>query len=227
VRIHGLALYSGVPGPVEDRCFLSFSGYDQLCFDRGTGGQASITRSVCTSGLTFCGSALSFWVASRMAARSTIAGTPVVRVVAVDGTEVWGVVLTDAVLTCAFAAIAARRDFYEAIVIADYDIARAETAAAIDGRYAAAQVDASSADVVAALGRGHGITPVMDAGDPGFKGRRATGVRGFDRADQRRNRRGVGSALRRRSRAGDHDRDVASGCAFGRAYDPPQVLVHV
>ena len=44
----------------------------------------------------------------------------------------------------AFAAIAARRDFFEAIVIADYDQARAEKAAAADSRYVAAQVDASS-----------------------------------------------------------------------------------
>jgi saccharopine dehydrogenase (NAD+, L-lysine forming) len=43
----------------------------------------------------------------------------------------------------AFAAIAARRDFFEQIVIADYDPARAEKAAAQDGRYVAAQVNAS------------------------------------------------------------------------------------
>ncbi len=47
----------------------------------------------------------------------------------------------------AFAAIAARRDFFEAIVIADYNEARAEKAAAGDGRFVAAQVDASDADV--------------------------------------------------------------------------------
>ena len=49
----------------------------------------------------------------------------------------------------AFAAIAARRDFFETIVIADYDQARAEKAAASDSRYVAAQVDASSVDAVA------------------------------------------------------------------------------
>ena len=44
----------------------------------------------------------------------------------------------------AFAAIAARRDFFEQIVVADYDPARAEKAAAQDERYVAAQVDAST-----------------------------------------------------------------------------------
>lgn len=68
----------------------------------------------------------------------------------------------------AFAAIAARRDFYEAIVIADYDLARAERAAAVDERFRAAQVDASDPASVAALCREHGITHVMNAVDPRF-----------------------------------------------------------
>ncbi len=68
----------------------------------------------------------------------------------------------------AFAAIAARRDFFERIVIADYDLARAETAAATDPRYVAARVDASSAESVTALCREHGITHVMNAVDPVF-----------------------------------------------------------
>src|SRR3954469_14607638 len=68
----------------------------------------------------------------------------------------------------AFAAIAARRDFFEQIVVADYDPARAEKAAAQDDRYVAAQVDASSRDSVAALCREHGITHVMNAVDPVF-----------------------------------------------------------
>jgi len=67
----------------------------------------------------------------------------------------------------AFAAIAERRDFYDKLVIADYDLARAETAA-IDPRFVAAQVDASSADSVAALCREHRITHVMNAVDPRF-----------------------------------------------------------
>src|SRR6478609_9964587 len=68
----------------------------------------------------------------------------------------------------AFAAIAARRDFFEAVVVADYDVARAEKAAAQDERYAAAQIDASSAGAVAALCREHRITHVMNAVDPVF-----------------------------------------------------------
>ncbi|UUW88865.1 saccharopine dehydrogenase C-terminal domain-containing protein [Nocardioides sp. WV_118_6] len=68
----------------------------------------------------------------------------------------------------AFAAIAARRDFFEAIVVADYDLARAEKAAAVDARYRAAQVDASSAASVTALCREHRITHVMNAVDPVF-----------------------------------------------------------
>ncbi|MXG88010.1 saccharopine dehydrogenase family protein [Nocardioides flavescens] len=68
----------------------------------------------------------------------------------------------------AFGAIAARRDFYEAIVVADYDLAKAERAAEADARFSAAQVDASSADAVAALCREHRITHVMNAVDPVF-----------------------------------------------------------
>ncbi|GEK78965.1 ATP-binding protein [Agrococcus baldri] len=68
----------------------------------------------------------------------------------------------------AFAAIAARRDFYESIVIADYDEARADRAASADARFTAAQVDASDPDSVAALCREHGITHVMNAVDPRF-----------------------------------------------------------
>src|SRR5215203_5229297 len=68
----------------------------------------------------------------------------------------------------AFAAIAARRDFFEQIVIADYDPARAEKAAAQDERYVATQVDASSQESVTALCREHGITHVMNAVDPVF-----------------------------------------------------------
>lgn len=68
----------------------------------------------------------------------------------------------------AFCAIAARRDFFETVVVADYDPARAEKAAATDGRYVAAQVDASSAESVTALCREHRITHVMNAVDPVF-----------------------------------------------------------
>jgi saccharopine dehydrogenase-like NADP-dependent oxidoreductase len=68
----------------------------------------------------------------------------------------------------AFTAIAARRDFFETIVIADYALERAEKAAAADGRFTSAQIDASDAASVTALCREHGITHVMNAVDPVF-----------------------------------------------------------
>lgn len=68
----------------------------------------------------------------------------------------------------AFAAIAARRDFFEAIVIADYDEARAVRAAEDDDRFVGAKIDASDEGSVAALIREHGITHVMNAVDPIF-----------------------------------------------------------
>jgi saccharopine dehydrogenase (NAD+, L-lysine-forming) len=68
----------------------------------------------------------------------------------------------------AFTAIAARRDFYEQVVVTDYDLVRAEKAAAVDPRFVAAQVDASSAESVAALVREHAVTHVMNAVDPRF-----------------------------------------------------------
>lgn len=70
----------------------------------------------------------------------------------------------------AFTAIAARRDFFETIVVADYDKARADRAVAAldDDRFVSAQVDASSADDVATLCRDHGVTHVMNAVDPRF-----------------------------------------------------------
>ncbi|HEY4632743.1 MAG TPA: saccharopine dehydrogenase NADP-binding domain-containing protein, partial [Candidatus Limnocylindrales bacterium] len=67
--------------------------------------------------------------------------------------------------------IAARRDFFERLVIADYDATRAERAAARlgdDPRFVPARVDASSADDVAALCRAHDITHVLNAVDPRF-----------------------------------------------------------
>jgi saccharopine dehydrogenase (NAD+, L-lysine-forming) len=68
----------------------------------------------------------------------------------------------------AFTAIAARRDFFDTIVIADYDLARAERAAATDDRFVPAQVDASDAESVSALCREHAISHVMNAVDPVF-----------------------------------------------------------
>jgi saccharopine dehydrogenase (NAD+, L-lysine forming) len=68
----------------------------------------------------------------------------------------------------AFAAIAARRDFFEHVLIADYDLARGEKAAAVDDRFSAAQVDASDAASVQALVREHDVTHVLNAVDPRF-----------------------------------------------------------
>jgi saccharopine dehydrogenase (NAD+, L-lysine-forming) len=66
--------------------------------------------------------------------------------------------------------IAARRDFFEHIVVADYDVGRAERAVAGigDPRFSAARVDASSAVAVAALISDEGITHVLNAVDPRF-----------------------------------------------------------
>lgn len=70
----------------------------------------------------------------------------------------------------AFCAIAKRRDFFEQIVVADYDEGKARQAAEAvkDARFSSTQVDAGSADAVAALVREHGITHVMNAVDPRF-----------------------------------------------------------
>jgi len=71
----------------------------------------------------------------------------------------------------AFARIAARRDFFESLVVADYDLASAErTVAAVrgDARFVAAQVDASDAGAVASLAREQRATHVMNAIDPRF-----------------------------------------------------------
>ena len=67
--------------------------------------------------------------------------------------------------------IAIRRDFFEAMVVADYDAGRAERAIARfpgDGRLVAARVDASRPDEVATLCREHRITHVLNAVDPRF-----------------------------------------------------------
>lgn len=65
----------------------------------------------------------------------------------------------------AFCAIAARRDFFEQIVVSDYDESRAKQAADAvgDERFSAARVDATWADDVAAVVSQHGITHVMNA----------------------------------------------------------------
>jgi saccharopine dehydrogenase (NAD+, L-lysine-forming) len=68
----------------------------------------------------------------------------------------------------AFAGLAARRDFFDRLVVADYDPTRAEKAAAEDDRFVPARVDASSADAVRDLAVEHGCTQVMNAVDPRF-----------------------------------------------------------
>jgi saccharopine dehydrogenase-like NADP-dependent oxidoreductase len=67
--------------------------------------------------------------------------------------------------------IAARRAFFERMVVADYDHARAERAiarVAADDRFVAARVDASQSENVAALCREHRISHVLNAVDPRF-----------------------------------------------------------
>jgi saccharopine dehydrogenase-like NADP-dependent oxidoreductase len=68
----------------------------------------------------------------------------------------------------AFGAIAARRHFFDGIVFADYDEARAQRAASGDERFLAARVDASDSRSVASLVREHAITHVLNAVDPRF-----------------------------------------------------------
>ena len=75
----------------------------------------------------------------------------------------------------AAARIAVERDFFEVLVVADYDLRRAQATVAAAGarrpgerRLVAAYVDASDADAVARLAREHGITHVFNAVDPRF-----------------------------------------------------------
>ena len=68
------------------------------------------------------------------------------------------------------ALIAARRDFFESWLIADYDLARAQALVARigDPRFAAARIDAGDAHAVADLCRANGITHVLNAVDPRY-----------------------------------------------------------
>jgi saccharopine dehydrogenase-like NADP-dependent oxidoreductase len=70
----------------------------------------------------------------------------------------------------AAALIAARRSFPSHVVLADYDLARAERAAAAtrDGRFTAARVDASDQAAVEALMDAESIDAVLGATDPRF-----------------------------------------------------------
>jgi saccharopine dehydrogenase (NAD+, L-lysine-forming) len=66
--------------------------------------------------------------------------------------------------------IAARRSFFEHMVVADYDAGRAErvVASIADPRFSAARIDASDAGAVEALIREHRISHVLNAVDPRF-----------------------------------------------------------
>jgi len=76
----------------------------------------------------------------------------------------------------AIAKIAARRDFFEVMVVSDYDESRAErTVAWIEkkhgpqnGRFIPAQIDASDPDSVASVALEYGATHVMNAVEPKF-----------------------------------------------------------
>ncbi len=75
----------------------------------------------------------------------------------------------------AIAKIAARRDFFEIMVVSDYDLSRAQRTIAwlegkgqANGRFVAARIDASDPDNVAEVAREHGATHVMNAVEPKF-----------------------------------------------------------
>ena len=70
----------------------------------------------------------------------------------------------------AIVSIASRREFVEALVVADYDLGRAETAVerAADGRFVAAQVDATKVEDVVALLVKYRCDALLNATDPRF-----------------------------------------------------------
>jgi saccharopine dehydrogenase-like NADP-dependent oxidoreductase len=77
----------------------------------------------------------------------------------------------------AIAKIAATRSFYEAVVVSDYDVSRAERTvgwiteqhgAEIGARFVTSRIDASDPDAVAAVARANGVTHVMNAVEPKF-----------------------------------------------------------
>jgi saccharopine dehydrogenase (NAD+, L-lysine forming) len=70
----------------------------------------------------------------------------------------------------AFAPIAARRDFYEHVLFADHDEAKAQRVVDRygDGRFSAARVDASDAAAVAELARANRCDVILNAVDPRF-----------------------------------------------------------
>jgi saccharopine dehydrogenase (NAD+, L-lysine forming) len=67
----------------------------------------------------------------------------------------------------ALASIAARRRFAD-LIIADYDLGRAQRAAAASGSYSAVQLDARDEQAVAAVAAEHSCDVLMNATDPRF-----------------------------------------------------------
>ena len=77
----------------------------------------------------------------------------------------------------AIAKIAARRSFFELLVVSDYDESRAQRTVdwirrrhgdEVAARFATARIDASDPEVVASVAREHGATHVMNAVEPKF-----------------------------------------------------------
>jgi saccharopine dehydrogenase-like NADP-dependent oxidoreductase len=77
----------------------------------------------------------------------------------------------------AIAKIAARRSFYEQVIVSDYDLARAERTvgwiaerhgAEVAARFTATRIDASDASAVESVAREHRATHVMNAVEPKF-----------------------------------------------------------
>ena len=70
----------------------------------------------------------------------------------------------------AVAGLLARRDFFDRVVVADHDPARAQLAVlrARDGRFVTDHLDASQAEAVTRLCREHRITHVLNAVDPRY-----------------------------------------------------------
>ncbi|KQM60728.1 saccharopine dehydrogenase family protein [Agreia sp. Leaf210] len=77
----------------------------------------------------------------------------------------------------AIAKIAARRSFFEQIVVTDYDLSRAQRTvdwiaskhgSEVAGRFAVDAIDASDPDNVADVARKHGVSHVMNAVEPKF-----------------------------------------------------------